>query len=76
MYKMREDLTINNRNYRIITYPLSVTNPEAPRMEVFLLNPERKKSLLRERLGLPWETEDDLLQEARTLAALHATATS
>ena len=85
-HTIREDLTFKNRNYQVIVYPGSVTNPE-PRMTVFFWNPEGKKLFLRqvigslpfptlpfptEKLGLPWETEDDLLQEGRTLAEHHA----
>ena len=70
-HPIREDMTFNNRTYRVIVYPASVTNPE-PRMTVFFWNPEGKKLLLSERLNLPWETEDDLLQDGRTLAKRHA----
>ena len=69
---MIKDMTFKNRNYLVEVDPVNVTNPEAPYMKVSLLSPEGKKLLLLEKLGLPGETEDDLLQEGRTIAEHHA----
>ena len=70
---MYEDIEMNRRKYRILVAPLGSRTPEAPQATIYAWEGEHLgPKPIKEKVGEPGETVDDLLRWARFQIEIHS----